>query len=415
MSGQYCLWTFSRGSGICGYVMAKGTGKSDADFIDLTGIDEPEDELEQAIASVGSSADAYVRIYKLEQPTSGKAGWERIGNVPVTQLDPDAVAAEYGGGRYLFAFVNGENGQIIKRKYETWAKRPTLPKGAGPSQLTGAGVGGNTENLLFTMVSNQLAEERKLNHQLMLEMAKNNNGGSNITELVGALSSLKNLTQDDNSKTNPVESMKDMFDLFGEFKNLIPSGEGGSFMERIAPKLMDVLDKALTKPAAASPGGAQHNTKELAASASPGLPADLGMLAKKYAPLILTEARSGRSPYDWGHFVAQRVSASLAPVLLRLASANEADRMRFITEVEPALMDHTAWLTQACEGMLDVLDPQPQGEPAGDGSNDAEGNLDPNLPATEGAGGDLAHGSTHAPGGANGNPAPGSPGTGNTE
>jgi len=187
----------------------------------------------------------------------------------------------------------------------------------------------------------------------------------------------------------------------------------------VAGPLMGLLEKMLNRPAAALPAAPQRNLvpgRTSAAAMSTPLqtppaplstiappPADVEpfiRLARSFLPVMLKEAASGRDGYTWGLYTAQRVKEAFKPHLEMIAAAESAERMQLLTSLEPAFADHTAWVEDAADGILDALHP----EDADEGTTDADPSSQPDG-ASLGPGGSNGHSShdaaAHPPAGVN--------------
>lgn len=363
-------------------------------------LEQVEDEVAQALDQFGQLPQVEVYVYKWGRVSANEDGWLRCRRIPANEFSVDAIPAAYGYGHYAFKFKGpDEKGRRVWLKHvtETFAapvgadKAPALPQQPpAPAQPTVGGI---------TLESFMLQQLQQMQTLLLGVIQSKTGSDLRVSDLVALIREGREGAAPAGAQAASVlEAVRTGMELAGNITT--GEGGGGSMLEKLAPRMLDLLDKVLkpgAAPVAALPANATPRPEPapspLLSGAAPGATPLLD-LARRWAPQLIAEASKGRDGYTWGSFVSERVPEVWRAHLLMLAQAEPADRIKVLTQVDPRLADYQEWIDDAAEGIRDQL---------ADGDEDVSAS----EPAT-GRGGDLGNGA----GDPAGNPRGGSPAKG---
>jgi len=358
------------------------------DFLDTAELPAGTDpDIRDVLDELGADRVSFVRSYHWGRaPGSNEEGWLRCGKTAASEFDPDGTAARFGPGKYRFDVIglHPPTGRhvVLRQVKMLFAAPASSPALAPPTPGPAATAAGAAPTLAESLMLQFLQHQQQITIAAIQSLGRGAGGGA--AELMQMFKAGLDSTAQANPTADVIKAVSTGFEFARQLAGGAPAGgadvEGAEMgpLERLAPKILDVLTRALDRPAAAR-----------GASAAPpavALPPTLRSLAARYAPLLLREAREGRDPQTWGAFIAERCPDTWLPALGRIAAATPAARMQLLTAILPELAAYTDWITQACEGIQDVVT---EGEIEDADAGDAGGGVD----ATAGRDGNLADGS----------------------
>ena len=314
---------------------------------------EPDQEradeaLQQVLSELGAQHGAVVYVYKHEPEKGTVSGWSIAHRCAVAELDLLDIQERFGGGRYRLDFKNPKGQKI--RSVSTSIAEPRRPKTAEPER--GAAGGGQDRHGDFL---------EKMLLAILPGLLNRPSEGLKASDLLAAIREGRESARGGDGGAASFPQILEVFQAgmkIGQEAEAGQSNGGGDVLSVIAPKVLDLLTKALEAPSPNPAPGAAPAPSPVRAVVQQ-LPASVHELLRQYAPVVLAEARAGRDPYTWGQFVAERTPESLRPLLVAMVVGDEQRRRELFGTIEPradaAVLD---WLDSACEGIGEVLQEQ---------------------------------------------------------
>ncbi len=335
-----------------------------ADLLDSGGDEDTDDATRSAIAALDAS-DSFVTVSKLDDHAKG---WGYCCRVATEVFEPFQIAETYGPGRYRFSFRRA-NGQIAATLQRSFCA-PKSMRPAGPGM--GPAAAGPDSRLaeLERRIEADRAHQVGFMETLLSSLLARETGRSGSDLDVIAI--LREGRESAASQTPPHSLMMDAIrmgtDIAGLTKSAGPDpGDGGnvSVLERLAPRVLDLLERGLPTGANAEAAGYKIGRvagATLAGAATAGVPAPgfppsgdpIAAVIRQYSPHLIREAKAGHNPTLWAHWLWERTPDTWQEPLLKLAYADDLARRRLIAEIEPALEPYGQWIEQVCLTLVEI-------------------------------------------------------------
>ena len=336
------------------------------------------DDLDTLLSELGenpqTSADVYLLVSKHNPSSTARHGFDMAGRFQAAGFDPFTLPQNYGPGRFRIQFVRrGKIFRNIERSFIV-ANPPAV---RAPEPETGGLAG-------------ELRESREFERKLILTVLGGIVGnratgpatpaaGMSVADMLALLQFGRDSAAP--ATPPPAEAIREAFALGKELAGGGGSdddgddmGKRGSFLERIAPRALDMIERALTTSApvavqpvtvARAPRSPRPMAVPPAAEPAPAQAVDpLVPLIQRYAPQILSEAKAGHDPESWGAFVGERIPDAHVQDLTRFAAASIEERQTFLAQYAPELLAYQDWLNVACSAIMDQFEPEDADEPA---------------------------------------------------
>ena len=364
--------------------------------------------LEQVLAELGDLSGHLVHVFKAETADSklgfGMKGLARCGVYPADDFELDRVRDDYGPGRYRIQVKNSRH-RIVKTQAVQIAPTLAQLEAERNGETPSSGDSGNpVQSAMLDVLMKREEQASSMMQAVMVglvsALGNNNGGGMNAEALIAAF---REGRESSNPPAPPHEQIKDIFSMGIDVATTAMEAGGGngagdgSFLERYAPKLLGILEKAQTQalPAATTP--ATHSATDpspQAANATQGAaqapePADpVAAFIKAWVGDLIVEAKAGRDPWIWGQYLAERVNPAGRELLHNLAMANRETRQQAFGQFAPELIPYAEFAHDVLDAALEMYEPQieqpaapqavPDPPPAGTGDGDA---VEDNVPA----------------------------------
>ena len=207
----------------------------------ITEIDDSPDDLKELKELIGEG-EYKVAVYKL---SSDGTQWEKVGSYPLDQFMPDEIAKSYGGGKFKFRVVDSE-GKFVRQMTVPYAVIKQEPKDTKKDEI-------------LDFIKSELSSRDLLLSKLIENMKPIQN--NNLTELITALSTLKNM-----EKSQPPVNFNDMLNILKMGFNMTKELQENlvSEPESVEKKFIDtMIEKLLPNLLNTLSGGANHTLKKI--------------------------------------------------------------------------------------------------------------------------------------------------------
>jgi hypothetical protein len=330
-------------------------------------------ELGDVLNELGGSRaeDVSVVVAKFDPKSKAKNGMEYCARYPLAGFDPFNLPLEWGPGHFRMRFCRG--GKIFKHLERSFAApmRAAAPPAALASPMT-----------------DDLRESRQFERNLLTALvtaivgrpmpAASSGGGLSAADMVALFREGR-----ESAKTTPMpfDQLKDAISLGRELAgggstdedddDSPRRGRSPTLLDRFGPQLMGLLERAMAAPAPPAapvainpPDPAQPPSGDPPPESIPPAATEdpLRAFLKAQASKMIAEAQAGRDARTWGAFMAERCPKQFQDHLHRFASATDQERQAFLADVAPELIAYHEWVSEACDGVLDVFEPDDETE-----------------------------------------------------
>jgi len=318
------------------------------------------DELEQVLSDLGAGqGDETVIVSKWNEKSTARHGFDLCGRFQASGFDPFDMPRQFGPGRFKFQFArNGRYFRNIERSFMAPIEAPQ-PERADESSA-----------------ARELRESRAFERQLLLAVISGRPLGAPAPAPAPGLSvadmlSLFKAGRESATTNTPLDSLREAVNFGRELAGASSGDDDGdgakpkrsSLLETLAPRAIDLVERALiagTRPVPA-PATPPAPTSPAPAPAPARIEDPAVNLIRQFAGDILREAKAGRDPRAWGAFVGERVPDQYADDLANFASSTVEQRQAFLAAHAPELLAYQDWVTQACAGIMDTFEEEPDG------------------------------------------------------
>ncbi len=339
-----------------------------------TGAKKPDDDeidpLESALAEIGVDSDVVAHVFKFQDGREvglSNAGSALCLKCPASEFDPVGLRDEYGPGTYRVQFKRG--GRIVRAAQFRLAAPVRPPKAETKPEA------GGIDLMALLIEDRQRAAE--FQSQLMLALVQGMQGGGNGVDARALIEVFREGRESATAPTPPHEAVKDFMALGLDLAKTASSGsEGGTVLERLAPRILDIIERAGNGPQpAALPAGRVAPTPTQSGPASqpsaqpPGDPS-IETLVAQWAPALIAEAQAQRDPYVFGQFVIERATETGRELLRQLAFLPDDKRNEVFAQIAPQAIPYARWLDGVAHGIRDWYTPDdeaPEGPEAPSG------------------------------------------------
>ena len=185
-------------------------------------IDNDRDDLKELSELVGEG-EYKVSAYKL---SSDGTQWEKIGQYPLDQFNPDEIAKSYGGGKFKFRVLDSE-GKFVRQMTVPYAIIKHDEKQDKKEEI-------------LEFIKTELTSRDMLLSKL-IENLKPNTQQGNLTELITALSTLKSMSSEKNNLSEFINILKlgmNMTKELQEVSNVDDRSVEDKFLSAMVEKLL---------------------------------------------------------------------------------------------------------------------------------------------------------------------------------
>ncbi len=354
--------------------------------------------LQLALEQLGESEpNGTILVHKMST-IGAQTDWAYLARVSVAAFDIEAIARQYGPGRYKFQFMNARGRNVRLIQFLIGGPAATPP----PSHPLPAPPAPERRDLLEQFLVSTMDANTKLMAAIVSAvMGKGSGDALKATDLLEALKVGKSLSSEGSSVDDVLRLIQTGISL-GQGGTVASAEDGDGNLAGLAGKAMSVIEAWLRRTPAPAGTSAAAPTSSVTAPATrpalaPAAPAaasaaasatDAGdarageatvmKLAQSFVPRLLREAEAGRRGWVFGAWVADHAAVAWKPHLLTIAKADELERMAMLTAIDARLAPHREFIDDAADGILDVLEPV-------EGDDDADRQPAPDDLATVGA------------------------------